>query len=138
MPHVVWAEESKTGLGFEIRSSYDDAPTTSQCITDGQSSCIHKAKSLATLVCLIELSIIPSPVTLNEVSHTSFGNVVVPGMPKSSFLRMMPSSSMSESEVHILNKLGGLGQHASDTSVPLAQHQSLLGLAPCSNPSRGK
>ena len=39
MPRVVWAAKSKTGLGFEIRASYDDIPTTSQCATDGQSSC---------------------------------------------------------------------------------------------------
>ena len=38
-PHVVWAEESNTGLGFEIGPSYDDVPTTSQCATEGQSSC---------------------------------------------------------------------------------------------------
>ena len=30
MPHVVWAEESTTSLGFEIGPSYDDVPTTSQ------------------------------------------------------------------------------------------------------------
>ena len=40
MPYVVWAEKSKTGLGFEIGPSYDDVPTTSQCVTDGQSNCI--------------------------------------------------------------------------------------------------
>ena len=39
MPRVVWAEESKTALGFEIRPSYDDVPTTSQCATIWQSSC---------------------------------------------------------------------------------------------------
>ena len=33
MPCVVWAEESKTGLGFEIGTSYDDVPKTSQCAT---------------------------------------------------------------------------------------------------------
>ena len=38
MPDVVWAEESKNGLKFEIRPSYDDAPTTSPCQADGQSS----------------------------------------------------------------------------------------------------
>ena len=39
MSRVVWAEESKTGLRFEIRSSYDYVPTRPQLITDGQSSC---------------------------------------------------------------------------------------------------
>ena len=37
VPRVVWAEESKNGLGFEIGPSFDDVPTTSQCVTDGQS-----------------------------------------------------------------------------------------------------
>ena len=39
MPRVVWAGESKNGLGFEIRPSYDATPTRSQCLTDRQSSC---------------------------------------------------------------------------------------------------
>ena len=39
MTGVVWAEESKNGLRFEIKPSYDDAQTTSQCAADGQSSC---------------------------------------------------------------------------------------------------
>ena len=39
MLHVVWAEESKTGLGFETGPSYDDVPTASQCATAWQSSC---------------------------------------------------------------------------------------------------
>ena len=30
MPRVVWAEESKTGLGFEIGPSYDDVSMVSQ------------------------------------------------------------------------------------------------------------
>ena len=30
LPHVVWAEESKNGLGFEIGPNYDDVPTRSQ------------------------------------------------------------------------------------------------------------
>ena len=38
MPRVVWAEESKNGLRFEIGPSYDNVPTTSRCLTDGQSS----------------------------------------------------------------------------------------------------
>ena len=37
MPRVVWAEEPNTDLGFEIRPSYDDVPTTSQCATAWQS-----------------------------------------------------------------------------------------------------
>ena len=41
MPCVVWAEESKTGLGFEIEPSYEDVPTRSICVTDGQSSCMR-------------------------------------------------------------------------------------------------
>ena len=36
---VIWSEESKTGLGFEIGPSYDDVPITSQCATILQSSC---------------------------------------------------------------------------------------------------
>ena len=40
MPRVVWAEESKTGLGFEIGPSHGDVPTTSQCVAAWQSSCI--------------------------------------------------------------------------------------------------
>ena len=44
MPRVVWAEESKHGLRFEIRPSYDDAPTTSHFVTDGQSSCRETEK----------------------------------------------------------------------------------------------
>ena len=40
MPRVVWVEESKTGLEIEIGPSYDDVPTTSQCATAWQSSCI--------------------------------------------------------------------------------------------------
>ena len=39
MPRVVCVEKSKHGLRFEIRPSYDDVPMTSQCPTDGQSSC---------------------------------------------------------------------------------------------------
>ena len=38
-PSVVWAEESRTGLKFEIGPSYDVVPTRSQLVTDGQSSC---------------------------------------------------------------------------------------------------
>ena len=45
MPHVVWAEESKIGLRFEIRPSYDGLPTRSQRPSDGQSSCIAKKKT---------------------------------------------------------------------------------------------
>ena len=39
MPRVVLAGEFKNGLGFEIQTSYDNVPTTSQCATEGQSSC---------------------------------------------------------------------------------------------------
>ena len=42
LPRVVWAEESKNGLRFETGPSYDVVPTTSQCPSDGQSSCTHK------------------------------------------------------------------------------------------------
>ena len=38
-PSVVWAEESKNSLRFEIQPSYDDVLTTYQCLTNGQSSC---------------------------------------------------------------------------------------------------
>ena len=37
LPCVVWAEESKNGLGFEIGPNYDDFPTRSQCLIEGQS-----------------------------------------------------------------------------------------------------
>ena len=40
LPRVFWAEESKTGLRFEIEPSYDDVPTKSQLVTDGQFSCM--------------------------------------------------------------------------------------------------
>ena len=36
---VVWFEESKNGLGFDIGPNYDDVPTRSQLLTDRQSSC---------------------------------------------------------------------------------------------------
>ena len=39
VPLVVWAEESKNRLRFEIGPSYDVLPTTSQCPSDGQSGC---------------------------------------------------------------------------------------------------
>ena len=39
LPRVVWAEESKNGLRFEIGPSYDVVPTRSQLVTHGQSSC---------------------------------------------------------------------------------------------------
>ena len=39
MPSVVWAEESKTGLRFEIGPSYGAVPTSSQLVTHRQSSC---------------------------------------------------------------------------------------------------
>ena len=39
MARVVWAEESKTGLGFEIGPSYDDVSMVSQPLSDEQSSC---------------------------------------------------------------------------------------------------
>ena len=39
MPRVVWAEESKNRLEFEIRPRYDDVPTASRFLSDGQSSC---------------------------------------------------------------------------------------------------
>ena len=43
---VVWAEESKNGIRFEIGPSYDDVPTTSQCLTDGQPSCSGRGTHL--------------------------------------------------------------------------------------------
>ena len=39
MPGVVWADESKASLGFEIGHSYDDVTTVSHFLTGGQSSC---------------------------------------------------------------------------------------------------
>ena len=39
LPLVVWAEESIAGLRFDIRPSYEVAPTRSQLVTDGQSNC---------------------------------------------------------------------------------------------------
>ena len=44
MPCVVWAEEPKTGLGFEIGPSYDVVPTRSELVNEGQSSCIFPCK----------------------------------------------------------------------------------------------
>ena len=46
LPRVVWAEESKTGLRFEIRPSYDVVQMRSQLVTDGQSSC-NKSESVS-------------------------------------------------------------------------------------------
>ena len=42
MPRVVWAGESKNGLGFEIGPTYNAAPTRSQWLIGGQSSCSIK------------------------------------------------------------------------------------------------
>ena len=42
MPHVVWAEESRSGLRFEIRPSNDVVPARSQLVTDGQTRCTCK------------------------------------------------------------------------------------------------
>ena len=39
LPRVVWVEESKNGIGFKIRPNYGNAPTTSQLLIYGQSSC---------------------------------------------------------------------------------------------------
>ena len=39
-PGVVWVEEFKNCLGFEIGPNYDDVTTRSQLLTDRQSSCI--------------------------------------------------------------------------------------------------
>ena len=39
LPRVVWDEESKNGLRFEIGPSYYVVPTMSQCPSDGQFSC---------------------------------------------------------------------------------------------------
>ena len=41
MPRVVWAEESKTGRGFEIGPSYDNVSMTTQFLTNGQSRCMY-------------------------------------------------------------------------------------------------
>ena len=41
LPRIVWVEEFKNSIGFEIGSNYDDVPTRSQLVTDGQSSCIR-------------------------------------------------------------------------------------------------
>ena len=43
LPRVVWAEKPKNRLGFKIGSSYDDAPTRSQLVTDRYSSRIPVA-----------------------------------------------------------------------------------------------
>ena len=47
LPRVVWAEESKNGLGFEIGPNYDNVPTRSQFLTDRQSSCRARELSVA-------------------------------------------------------------------------------------------
>ena len=39
LPRVVWVEEPKTGLMFEIGPSYGDLPTPSHFVTEGQFSC---------------------------------------------------------------------------------------------------
>jgi len=39
MPRVVWAEEFRNSLKFEIGPRYDDLPTRCQGAADGQSSC---------------------------------------------------------------------------------------------------
>ena len=39
MARVVWAEESKNGLRFDIGPRYGSLPMRSQCPSDGQSSC---------------------------------------------------------------------------------------------------
>ena len=49
LPRVVRAEESKNGLGFEIGPSHDDAPTRSQLVTDGKSSCNTNATNTTNL-----------------------------------------------------------------------------------------
>ena len=58
MPRVVWTEESKNGLRFEIRPSDDALQTRSQYAADGQYSCTQKIEHL--------------PITL---SNTNFGDV---------------------------------------------------------------
>ena len=64
LPHVVWTEDSKTGLGFEIGPSYGDVPTRSQCLTEGQSSCIANRQEMRSTV------LVYRAVTLNQ--HTAF------------------------------------------------------------------
>ena len=51
MHRVVWAEESKNGLGFEIGPSYDGVPMTSQFLTDGRSSCSPFGLAANIFVC---------------------------------------------------------------------------------------
>ena len=46
MPRVVWVEEPKNDLGFKIGPSYDNVPTTSDCVTEGQSSCMCKGSNI--------------------------------------------------------------------------------------------
>ena len=44
LPRVVWVEESKNGLGFEIGLNYADVPMRSRLLTDRQSSCRGNTK----------------------------------------------------------------------------------------------
>ena len=54
MPRVVWAEESETGLGFEIGANYNNVPTMSHCATNEQFSCI--CNTFAMLIYTIPVS----------------------------------------------------------------------------------
>ena len=47
LPRVVWAEDPKNGLRFEIEPSYDVVPTRSQVLTDGQSRCMRDCSLLS-------------------------------------------------------------------------------------------
>ena len=46
LPSVVWDEESKNGLEFEIGPTYEDVPMRSQLLTDRQFSCICTSQRL--------------------------------------------------------------------------------------------
>ena len=68
MPRLVWAEESETGLGFEIETNHDDVPTTSHCATYGQSSCTSAPK-LALL--FFPLKTCPRLLNMQNISKTT-------------------------------------------------------------------
>ena len=94
MPCVVWAKESKTGLGFEIGPSHGDVPTTSQCATAWQSSC------------MIVVGRPQSDMSFTYSCRTQFDNPVP---------RPFPSSLWSG--VALLDGLGGLIIQAASTGT---------------------
>ena len=69
MPRVVWAEESKNGIIFEIWPSYDVVPARSQLVTDGQSSC--SPSGLLANLFFVYVSLIGNPDVSTTYSYLS-------------------------------------------------------------------